>query len=260
MTTTTRGALGITHVRSRTGLQIPRGYLPGPAHPRQGGRFRWARWLIPLAALFTSALLLWGWTHPSSLASARLEGTRGPGCLRLVIAADVSGSMSRIAAPRDAAVTQVLRWAPGNLRPDDEVVLLDFAGSAALRAGPTSIGDPVIPTSAQPDLSGTQFEPVLARVAGLPSGRCRTALLLLSDGQMSDLPVAEPDATSQLTAAGIHRIDLIVPGITDVNPGWSSLYPSAPPEVFDGADPDATAVTIARHIAGATGQNLRTTS
>lgn len=258
MSTDIRGAAGISRPSIRPGLDIPRGYLPGKTttEPHRASR-RW-RWLLPLAALLAAGALLWGWTHPSSLASARLEGTRGPGCLRLVIAADESGSMSGIAASRDAAVAQVIAWAPGNLRPDDEIALIKFAGSAVLTAGPAPVVEPLSHRPEMPDGSGTQFQPVLAQVGALAAGRCRTALMLLSDGQMSDLPTTEPDATQQLTDVRVHAIDLLVPGITDVNPGWSSLYPSAPPEVFDGANPDATAVTIARHIADLTDQTLRT--
>lgn len=259
MSLPTRTAPRVTQQLARSGLVVPRAYLPSPTGPQTTTRRRrrWG-WLVPILAVVAGSGFLWHWTHPATLAAARLDGVRGPGCLRLLIAADVSGSMERIAEPRNAAVRQLLAWAPANLRDGDEIALIDFAGDAVLRFGPTPLGEPVTANDASPDGNGTQFTPVLNTITSLPTGRCRSALLLISDGQLHDLPAGEADATTQLTNAGIHSIDLIVPGITEVNPAWSALYPTAPPDVFDGTNPDATAVTIARHIAGMTGQSLHT--
>lgn len=217
-------------------------------------------WWIP--ALLTAGALVAGaflWLNPSSLGSAHLEGDRGPGCVRLVIAADASGSMEQLAEPRRRAVQQLLAWAPDNLRPDDELAVIEFAGDAAVQRRPSPIGVQELPSDIHPSTDGTRLTPVLDAVGGFEHSPCRTSLLLLSDGRMSDLPDSEATATRELTRRGVHRIDLIVPGQVEVQPDWTRYYPTAPPDFFDGNDPDDTAVTIARHVAGSAGQALRRT-
>lgn len=212
-----------------------------------------------LLPLMLAGLGLW-WITPGALAETELVGPRGPGCVRLVIAADVSGSMSALSAPRDEAVTQLLAWAPENLRPDDEVALVSFAATASVDIPPTRIDESAIRGGQPLNGGSTELAPLIAAVDGLAPTRCRTALLLMGDGQFSDLPGDEATATRQLADARVDTIDFLVPGRTEVPRHWEQLYPSAPPRVFDGTDPDETALTFGRRLAHLTQQTLQRTT
>lgn len=223
-------------------------------------RRRRAPWWLALLALvpLLAGLAVW-WSNPGSLHETQLVGVREPGCVRLVIASDVSGSMDALTQPRDAAVDQLLAWAPQNLRADDELALISFSSSAAIEIPPTPIGQPV--TRGAPTVSGgTSLAPLLETIAGLPATRCRTALLLLGDGEFSDLPADEALANRQLANARVDTFDFLVPGRIDVPPQWGSLYPSASPEFFDGTNPDQTALVFGRHLAALTNQQLQRTT
>lgn len=230
--------------------------------PTGAGRrpLRWPRWL-PLALLpLLLGLLGWWWFNPSSLAETQLMGARGPGCVQLVIASDVSGSMASLTEPRDRAIDQLLAWAPTNLRADDELALISFSSEASVEIAPTPVGQPITRTGPPAASGGTDLAPLLATISSLPDTRCRTSLLLLGDGQFGDLPADEATATRQLAQAGIDTFDFLVPGSTDIPSSWRSIYPSAPPVVFDGSNPDQTALVFGRHLADLTGQSLRRTT
>jgi hypothetical protein len=243
-------------VRTRYGFSLPNSYLgrkPEPDRhlvtPSRLGLIGIA--LLALAGLLAAFLL----TH-FSFADSQLTGARGPACVRLVIAADVSGSMTKLAQPRDAAVAQLLIWAPKNLRADDEMAVVVFAGSAVTTVPPAPIGSTQQQSEGAPDPFDTRLQPLLLTIGQFPRTRCRTTLLLISDAQFSDLPADPNTANQQMAEASVDRVDLLVPGSIDVNPDWSSLYLAAPPDRFDGNDPDETALAIARHIAASTGQKL----
>lgn len=200
---------------------------------------------------------VWRVLTPLNLGEAALDGPRGPGCLRLVLVADVSGSMEALAAPRDAAVAQLLAWAPRNLRPDDELAMVTFASDAVVTIPPTRIDRPAVRSDARPVADSTSFDPVVARIAAFKQTRCQTGLVLLSDGQFGDLKTSEMAATRQLAAARVDSIAFLVPGRIEIPTNWSQIYPSAPPDFFDGANSDQTALAVARHIADFTHQSLR---
>lgn len=226
--------------------------------PASGRPFplRWlALLLVPLLAG-----LGWWWFNPGTLEETQLVGARGPGCVRLVIAADVSGSMTALARPRDAAVEQLLGWAPDNLRPADELALLSFGATSAVDIAPTRVDATPVRSATAVSGDSTRLAPLVAAIGALPDTRCRTALLLVGDGQFADLPADEPTATAQLAGAGVDTIDFLVPGRTAVPPQWESLYPSAPSRFFDGTDPDETALTFGRQLAHLTQQQLQRTT
>lgn len=227
----------------------------GAARPL--GRHRWLALLaLPLLAI-PLLLLAWWWFSPGRLDETTLVGARGPSCLRVVLAADVSGSMAHLAGPRDRAVDELLSWAQFNLRADDELALISFAGDASLDIPPTRIGDKAARSGSTVGDGGTRLAPVLSAVESLVSSRCRTALLLMGDGQFEDLPSDERTGREQLAAAGVDTFLFLVPGATDTPAQWGEQYPYAPPVSFDGSNPDATAMAFGRQLAILTGQHLQ---
>lgn len=217
-------------------------------------------WMLALALLPLLAGLGWWWFHPASLAETQLVGAREPGCLRLVIASDVSGSMSSLTEPRDRAVDQLLAWAPQNLRTDDEVALVSFSDTASVEIPPTPVAQQIVRTGRAAPSGGTSLAPLLDTIRRLPGTRCRTSLLLLGDGQFGDTPTDEATASRQLADAGIDTFDFLVPGSTEIPANWQSIYPSAPPDFFDGTNPDRTALVFGNHLAELTGQALHRTT
>ena len=235
------------------------GRLPGT-----GDRRPWA--VAALAALILAVALV-GWqrhSQPTALAGWALAGPRGPACLRLIVANDVSGSMSDYSASREEALASLLQWAPENLRDTDSIGVLDFAGAATAVRGPQKVEDLASHGSSSllraglPDVSDTALEPVLATVGALPPSSCDTVLALLSDGLASDLPATADEALTALQGSDVHDVVLLVPshGI-DVPRAWSRAFPTARPLAFDGTSANATALAIGRAIAEITGQELR---
>jgi hypothetical protein len=238
----------------RTGRLAPGTRLTTEVHP--------ARWLaaLLLAALLVSGVLWWDdQKDADSIDQTFLAGPRGTACVRVVVGNDVSGSMYDVAAARDSALADFLAWAPGNLRDDDELGVVDFAGAAAWSREPALIGD-VAGRGATDDVyqgDQTLFTPVLDLIAALPDTSCRTALLLFSDAQFADLPQGEQEGRALVQAAGVHDVLLLVPGQDiDVSVLWSPVYPGSEPQYFDGLDADETGLTLAGVIAGLTGQEL----
>lgn len=244
------------------------GYLRGdriPSHDTPDTRsVRWGRIVAVLGALTLLGLVIWHrLAPPTTLSGYALSGDRGPTCQRIVVANDVSGSMSEFAEPRSNALTQLLTWSPSNLRPTDEIGVLDFAGSAAWVRTPASVtnaatGTPVDPRSLG---GGTSLEPVIAAVAALPASRCATSLWLLSDAQYPDYAPSVDAARETLAAADIHRIPLLVPSADiTVDPAWETTYPYSTPITFDGRSPDQTALAYGGLLADLTGQRLAAVS
>jgi len=217
-------------------------------------------------AILALAILLWATipaaisrlTDPSAIDQVALTGPRGPQCLRLILAGDVSGSMTQYAAAEQAAVNQFLTWAPTNLRPDDEIGVLSFAGSIAWNRRPAPANASTMTTGTPANMSdGTALSPVINGIGSLPASGCRTALALLSDGQMQDLP-APQDARAMQVAAGIDDLSLLVPSAGIDRPtDWNTTFPAAMGTVFDGTDPNATGLTFAHLVARLTEQTLR---
>ncbi|WP_224401695.1 vWA domain-containing protein [Pseudonocardia sp. ICBG1034] len=217
--------------------------------------------ILAAVALLTAA----GWAllpeRDRSLAGQRLTGARGPSCLRLVIAVDVSGSMAGYAGARDSALAQLLGWAGDNLRPDDEITVVDFAERSAVRLPVTTV-DALRPAdgavaAAVRDSHTTYLGPVLDQVRAQPGGPCDRAVLLLSDGLLADLPATADRGRAVLTAHDVHDLELLAPGEdVEVPAQWSTTFPAAAPIRFDGHDADDTAVALGGAIAAITRQTL----
>ena len=240
------------------------GYLRGTRIPSHGtparSSWRWGRILAALGAVALLGPLAWHrLALPTTLSGYALSGARGPACQRIVVANDVSGSMTAFADARRNALTQLLAWAPANLRPSDHIGVIDFAGSAEWVRMPASVTDPAqqTPTSPGPLAEGTNLGPVIAAVAALPPSRCETSLWLLSDAQYPDYAPSADQAREELAAADIHRIPLLVPsGDITVDPAWETTYPYSTPITFDGHNPDETALAYGGLLSDLTGQEL----
>lgn len=216
--------------------------------------------LMLLAALGGCHALFGGDKRPPSLPGYRAAGARDEvNCLRIVVADDVSGSMTDFAAARDTALGVLFTWLKRNLQADDQVAIIDFAAVANVQMPPT----PVSRLGALPAVVGTRdgtytyFRPVLADIAGFPPTSCDTALLLVSDAQLIDLPATRADGVRLLRADRVDRIRLLVPGQgVTVGSTWAEGFPAAVPLVFNGLDQQATGLALGTTIVGLTGQKL----
>lgn len=245
-------------------LRTPRTLLPVGALRTAASESprRWP-WLL-LTALVAVALAVPAWeasSAPNSLDEVVLVGDRGPGCIRLVVASDQSGSMTGFAVPREQALAQFLKWAPTNLRPDDEITVLAFTDHVETVLKPVSVTAHPTAGSLAIDGQDTLFAPVISAISQLPATDCSTALLLLSDGVMSDLNDDPETARAQVRAAGVNELFLLVPGDDiGVAPEWAQTYPYAAPVRFDGTDPTETGLVFGRTLSTLTGQNLEKTN
>ena len=224
------------------------------------------RWPV-LVLLLAAALLLLAarpahTSTPTSLQEARLVGVRGPGCIRLVLLADVSGSMAQYTAARTTALGEVLAWVPGNLRPDDELAVIDWAAQpaaampvttvAAITGGPARLDQPTV------DPGSTNLTPAVELVGAQPASRCRTLAAVLSDGLISD-----PDPAAMLNTlkqAHVDQVQLLRPSPDLPTPTtWRHTLPYAPSTAFNGNSPTDTALTFGQLLATLTGQHLTRT-
>jgi hypothetical protein len=223
---------------------------------------------VPL--LLAGLLALAGWylwpgsghtpTPPHSLSGYRAGGARDElNCLRLVIGVDVSGSMRDFTAPRDDALSQLFSWVKTNLRPDDQVAIIDFAAVAKIRMPPTLVahlGSLPPPAGAQ-DGVYTYLRPILTEVDKFTNTSCDTDLMLISDAQLIDLPHTQAAGRGLLLGHHVSKIRLLVPGARiAVDPTWVKGFPSAAPYVFDGTDAEATGLALGRVVVSLTGQSL----
>jgi len=219
------------------------------------------RWPWALAALMLiAALVSFFWTSlsaPSSLDDVALVGERSPGCMRVVVASDQSGSMTEFSAPREQALGQFLQWAPDNLRSDDEIVVLSFTDYIQMVVDPVAVtARPAVGSLAMGG-TDTLIQPVISGIAQLPPTTCRVELILLSDGLVSDLESDSERARVQLRDAGITDVFLLVPGENiELDAAWEQTYPYAKPTRFDGTDPAETGLVFGEVMATVTGQHL----
>lgn len=210
--------------------------------------------LLGLAGLL--AWLLWP-QSPTQLAQMKLVGTRGPGCVELVVLADNSGSMTQYASQRAAAVSQLQAWSVTNLRTDDRFALIDWANDAQLSLPADSMSAPRSQLPADPAVigSGSTIGPALAMVGAMPKTACRISLLVISDGLIVD--TADPEATRvALAAAGVQNVVLFNPAADSAPAEWTRMVPYSRTVPIDITRPDSLALTLGQAVADATGQRL----
>lgn len=191
------------------------------------------------------------------LADYRLDGARSPGCIRLVLLRDQSGSMVEHASAREEATEQLLSWVaqPEVLRLDDEVAVVDWAGSASIALPATRVGELSgdVPGTMSGLSSGTDVNAAIEAAAGMASTACRTALVFLTDGASE--PVHDP-AAQTMTDIGVTSVATIVPSGVGLSDAWSRDFPYGLVRTVEAGAADSNARAIAEALGAATGQRL----
>ncbi|WP_409046942.1 vWA domain-containing protein [Microbacterium sp. HA-8] len=214
-------------------------------------------WWLLLLLLGLGAVLLGLLPHPRSddLADLTLTGMRGPACVRIVVAPDVSGSMTQFEQVRTTALAEVARWAPANLRDDDEfaVIVWDDGATVALAPIPLSAGANLPTSLGQPGSGGSDIGPAVDLLPALPTTPCRSAIVAISDGIIgTDTSGIE----ETLRASGFDRVAIILPNGSSAPATWMDVFPYS---LQFHADPQSTAQTgraVAEAIAATTDQLL----
>lgn len=214
-----------------------------------------------LAAALIGALLLVAHRDPTSLDEVMLAGPRPPGCVNLVVADDFSGSMTSFTQQRTAAEQALVHWSGTNLRPDDRLTILAWAGTAETVLSPTRIDQLASTGVPSADLSaigdGTALLPMLDLVTTLPDTGCRIALMVISDSEITDGPGNPDQVRNSLGAAGVQSVSLLNP-IGDVQtPEWQSTLPFTRVVAVNQSDPQELAFAFGGEVAAATGQSLQ---
>lgn len=209
-------------------------------------------------------------SNPSSLKDAYLTGASNRRRVRVVVASDISGSMEKFTASRESALSQLVHWIPGNLRRDDELAVLSFGAHTLLNVEPTSIrtvrralrtasGFKVqsSPEEIPADMaSSTSFSSLLQQLIVLRTTRHKLSLILLSDGEFTDLPDKAETVLTSLRQVGVDEVFLLVPRPNfRIQECWRQIC-SVEPAFFDGMDTDAIALAFGQVLATITGTRL----
>jgi hypothetical protein len=187
---------------------------------------------------------------PSKLERATLAPGRKVSCARVIIAIDQSGSMDSYTTARDNALQQLVDWSRDNLRKRDQLAVVDFSGVAGGRNAPTSAVTSMHIGPAAVGNSGSYYRPVLDVVGQFPKTSCKTALVLLSDGDLQDLPSTPDESVQLFKQADVKFQRLLVPDRSITVPqAWADAFPNGKPVYVDGLNPDETARVIGETIA-----------
>lgn len=235
----------------------PPGWAPGPLDQPGLRAHRGRRWPLLLAAAVGAALLCWLLTpgQPASIAESRLTGPRPPGTIDVVVLLDNSGSFQQYAPIRQQSLQEVMTWTGKNLRPDDTVTVIEFAGDAGLVLPTTRVGDVAgrsAVTSAR--LDGTLIVPPVVLARQSLTSAAPKSLIVVTDTEVQD-----PDPTSiDPLVADLHvtSMTVVVPTGVDVTDAWSEVFPYENVVTADNGDAGDTSLAMARAIANATGQQL----
>lgn len=189
-----------------------------------------------------------------------LAGPRPPGCVNLVVADDFSGSMTSFAGQRAAAEQALIAWGGTNLRPDDRLTILAWAGTAETVLPPARIDTLTAAAVPAADLSalgdGTALMPMLDLVTNLPATGCRIALMVISDSEINDGPSDPVQVRDRLGNAGVQSVSLLNPAGDTQTTQWQSTLPFTRVAAVDQSDPIELALALGGEVASATGQSL----
>ncbi|KQQ07571.1 hypothetical protein ASF46_18200 [Rathayibacter sp. Leaf296] len=237
------------------------GRLREPAPLRRPGRLPLRLLLAALLVLGTTA---WGVAalldQPRRLGDVVLVGARSPAPLDVVLLLDESGSFTDYAAVRTAAITDLAEWAPENLRPEDTITILAFAGDAVVRMPTTTVADlagrGAQLTADSPALDGTEILPALesADEAMGETGHTRT-LVVVSDTVVSDADEAR--VAERVAALDATTSTVIVPAGVGITAPWRDAFPWQRSTTADPGSTDGTSLAIGTALAHATGQEAR---
>ncbi|MGX5654045.1 hypothetical protein ACWKWC_04665 [Geodermatophilus nigrescens] len=238
---------------------LTRGGRLSPGPPFGTATRRVVALVAAVAAAMAGCALLTGGPGPATdVDEVQLAGARSPGCVRLLVLSDLSGSMADHAGTRTAALGRILDWAPRNLRPDDELAVIAYAGSADLVLPTTPVADfagAALPPARLAEPDGTRLDDVVRVVSELPATTCRTTMLFLSDGVLTEEPLADVDEV--LGAAGVASVATVVPQGVEMPDAWRALFPYGTEAEVADRQPGRLAVAVAEVLAEATGQEVR---
>ncbi|KUL41362.1 vWA domain-containing protein [Actinoplanes awajinensis] len=184
------------------------------------------------------------------LTQATLAPGRTVSCARVILGIDQSNSMAGYTAARDNALQQLVDWSSRNLKKRDQIAVVDFAGEAGVRQAPTSVKQltgigPVVSLA-----GGSKYLPILEAIKAFPPSSCKTALVLLSDGDLEDLPADASESGTVLRGSDVKFQRLLVPDRNITVPlRWATAFPNGKPVFVDGMNPDETARVIGETIA-----------
>ena len=253
MRTTPRG------LRTRPGTRGSLTKAGSLTSARHSTRARWA-WLLTLPLV--AALIAGLWivtTQPHPLNDYTLTGARSPACLRVIVIRDQSGSMRGYETARDAAMQALIQWSakPDTLRPDDELAILDFGGTAAVALTTTtlqSLHATTSPPATVVDPSGSDINTAIALLPQLPATTCHTSLIVLSDGLIGPLT---DDTRTRLSQHQVTNLTLILPDTTTVPAQWDTAFPYGTTLNAPANDSNQTSIAVAQAIASSTNQELQ---
>jgi hypothetical protein len=211
-------------IRRSTIERLPLRRKPYASPPRRPVA-RWSRRMLLLAllpALLLGLLLLRQHLQPADLAHSELTGhrlTTGPICIEEAV--DVSGSLARFQAQRQAAEDALFRFARRNLEPRDLFSEAFFAKTSTLALAPAALAGLSAPpreSSLNPD--GTYLAPAVRELeAARKSTACAArALVVITDGLLADNPAR---LAAALRDGSYTRIFAVIPSAT----GWGRPAP-----------------------------------
>jgi hypothetical protein len=240
------------------------GVPPRALAPRVHSDRRIPGWVILLALAAAAGIALnvgaaLADRQPGSLRQAALTGERrlhGKACI--VLAPDVSGSMSEHATTRRLAVQDLMTFSRRSLALNDVLMVVAFDNTVEIALAPTNIASLPAASPAEPALhgTGTEFEPAVRTLAeSLRAQDCAAVgLASVTDGEFEDDPRRLRDA---LAAAGLTRVQLLVPGGKGrPGPTGASELLSVDVNHFRPGDSAQLGLKYGRLIADLTGQKL----
>ncbi|WP_314096182.1 vWA domain-containing protein [Microbacterium foliorum] len=209
-------------------------------------------------ALVAGALIGWHLLDtPAEIDDVALAGHRSPAAIDVVLLLDESGSFADYAAVREEAISQLTRWAPDNLRPQDTITIIGFADDAVVRlptatvgslgaGAPSLIGDPV-------DGGGTSIRPALEQaVSSIAATGGERTIIAITDTVVDDADGASIGVLVERLHAGTMTV--ITPSGTGVGSGWRDAFAWETELSADPGSAGSTSLAIAEALAHATGQ------
>jgi hypothetical protein len=229
--------------------------------PLPGRRNALLRWLLLLTLL--ALVLLWTAAQifgsiPKTLTESRLTGPRSPAPVGIVLLLDESGSFSGYGPIREKALEELSQWAPKNLRKDDTVTVISFAGDADTKMSMTTVEELALqgPLYRQVTLQtgGTSIQPALQKALAETSGSKPTSVIAVTDTEVDD---ADPSAAMELMRKlNATTMTTLVPSDGTVQDTWESTFGWSLILKADAGSPDQTALAIGKALSHATGQKL----
>jgi hypothetical protein len=227
--------------------------------PLPGNRSRRRWWLVLLLMAALLAYVLGSGTddqRPHRLAQRHLSGHRSPVPHAFVFLLDESGSFDKYQQIRIGMLSQILVWAPANLRPNDTITVIGFSGDAYLKLGPVTVqsltnNSPTVASQVPTD--STNIRPALELAIRTSKGR-PTTLVAVTDTLMAD--TASTPIVRYLTALNATDMSVILPSGAPLDRGWASAFDFEQVIHAQPGSADETALALGRAVASGTHQKL----